>query len=67
MNNILILLVIFAVSCRSLSSSRTYNETLVSYYLELLSNRTNAAYEYEFPTDARMYIAADKKVRGKNK
>lgn len=39
--------------------------SLVNFYVSLINNRTKAALEYAFPTDARMHEASDKYPQGK--
>lgn len=51
----------------SISSDSAAEQRLVDYYVNLINNRTQEAFEYEFPTDARMYEATDKRLQGKIK
>lgn len=47
------------------SGSETSDQELVNFYLGLINNRSIAALEYEFPTDARMYENSNENPQGK--
>lgn len=40
------------------------DQSLVDYYVKLVTERPQQAAQYEFPKDARMYEAKDTKLRG---
>lgn len=62
MKSILHLIVIFTY-LYIFSSAKSHGD-LAQKYVEMVINRTTAAFNYEFPTDARMYEPEDNAVEG---